>query len=305
MSIEVSDYYITNHGSLLEGVTYDERNGNLYYIDIRRGLLHIHDNVKIKPSGVPRSIKISQTIGVVGLTNDPNIVIIGAHTDVVLLNITTGKIKVFASFPNGNTFEGHQLRSNEGSITPNGTFWIGTMSAEKEKGNWGSMWEFKSNGSVCKIWNENTTIPNGINWDLINKKMYWTESSERTIYSFDYDTQTGNFDLNSKKVFYKNPKFHPDGSCLDSNGNLYIAIYGEGKVNRVNKHGQIDMSIKLPAKNITCCSFGGENLDQLFITSGIQTDDPKDPNDLGGAMFTVDMKKYGVHGLPKFKFKLN
>lgn len=305
MSIEISEYFITNHGSLLEGVTFDERNGNLYYIDIRRGLLHIHDDVSKKPNGVPRTIRVSKTIGVVGLTEDPNILIVGAHTAVLLLDLTTEKMTVLSSFPNGNTFEGHQLRSNEGSVTPSGTFWIGTMSAESEKGNWGSMWEFQSNGDFSKIWKQNTTIPNGVNWDLKRGKMYWTESSERTVYSFDYDTQTGGLDLCSKKKFYVNPQFHPDGSCLDTNGNLYIAIYGEGKVYRVNEHGQVDMSFNLPAKNITCCCFGGEDFDQLFITSGIQTVEPKDPNDLGGALFKGDMKKYGVHGMPKFQFKLN
>lgn len=305
MSIEISDYYITNHGSLLEGVTYDERTNNLYYLDIRRGLLHIHHDVAKKPVGVPRSIKVSQTIGIVGLTEDPNVLIIAAHTEVFLLDLTTEKLSVFTPLPNGNTFEGHQLRSNEGAVTPTGQFWVGTMSAEKVKGNWGTMWQIESNGAIGKVWDANTAIPNGVNWDLVQGKMYWTESAEKTIYSYDYDVQTGHFDLASKKVFYHNPNFHPDGSCLDSQGNLYTAIYGEGKVYRLNKHGQVDMSFSVPAKNVTCCVFGGKNFDQLFITTGIQTADPKDPNDLGGAMFMVDMKKYGVHGQPKFHFKFN
>lgn len=306
MTIDVNECFVAPHGQLLEGVTYDERNGNLYYLDIPQGLLYIQADAQQKPEKVPRSIKIDKTVGVIGLTEDPNVLVIGAHAAIVQVELTTEKITVLARYPEGNTFEGHELRSNEGSVTPWGTFWVGTMSATDPAGNWGSMWEIDARGDISKVWQAHTTIPNGLNWDAHAKRMYWTESSQGTVYAYDYDAQTGNFDPASKRVFYKSTRFEPDGSCLDSQGNLYVAVWGEGKVHRVNKHGQVDMTFNVPAKNVTCPVFGGPNFSQLYITTAKLTQGVEsNPGDLGGALFKVDMTKYGVQGQAKSKFKLS
>lgn len=300
MGISVGEPLYHDKGILLEGITYDHRNGNLYYIDIQKGLLVIISG----GDSSRREIKIDTFIGVVGLTTDENVLVVGAHRDIRLFNIQTGATKVLNKYPDNNHFEGNELRSNEGAVTPDGKFWVGTMTVVEPGGYWGSMWNLDPDASLSKVWPEMTCIPNGLNWDLKLGRIYWTESDESSIYSFDYDAQTGQFDPRSKKLFYKGPEgCDPDGSCLDAEGNLYVCLWGGSKVARVNPHGQVDLEFDVPAANVTCCTFGGPEFDQLFITTAANDNDTTG-RDLGGDVFKIDVSKYGIKGLPKFQFKL-
>ena len=59
----------------------------------------------------------------------------------------------------------------------------------------------------------------------------------------------------------------PDGSCVDADGCLWNAEWGGSRVVRYTPEGKIDRVLAVPAKNPTCCAFGGTRLDTLYITS--------------------------------------
>ena len=72
----------------------------------------------------------------------------------------------------------------------------------------------------------------------------------------------------------------PDGMCIDSNGKLWIAFYGGGRVACYDPiTGEQLEQITVPAKNTTSCCFGGPEMDVLFITSA-KRDDPQ-----GGGLY--------------------
>lgn len=55
---------------------------------------------------------------------------------------------------------------------------------------------------------------------------------------------------------------------IDENGFLYVAIYGQGKIMKVNPTtAAIEMEIEIPEKSLTSIAFGGPNLDILFATA--------------------------------------
>ena len=80
----------------------------------------------------------------------------------------------------------------------------------------------------------------------------------------------------------------PDGICMDAMNNLYVAHYGMGQVQVLNPKGQLIR--RYSAGNLTTsnCAFGGQNLDQLFVTGGIKTEDG-----LGG-LFRLDLEVPGL-----------
>jgi sugar lactone lactonase YvrE len=50
-----------------------------------------------------------------------------------------------------------------------------------------------------------------------------------------------------------------DGLCMDAEGAIWAARWGNNRVVRVLPDGTVDMEIVIPgARNITCCVFGGE-----------------------------------------------
>ncbi len=85
------------------------------------------------------------------------------------------------------------------------------------------------------------------------------------IWAYDYDAETGA--TSNERIFATPHPGFPDGSCIDADGCLWNAEWGASRVVRYTPDGKIDRVIAVPAKNPTCCAFGGTRLDRLYITS--------------------------------------
>lgn len=143
-------------------------------------------------------------------------------------------------------------------------------------------------------------IPNSVGWSPDNTTMYFTHSTERKVYAWDYAPADGA--LSRKRVFYTHDgPGEPDGFRVDEAGNLWHAVYGEGRVLKISPEGALVGEILLPTKAITCVQFVGT---ELFITTaslGEEEDTTQEQRENGGALFRVDV---GVKGLDFFEFKL-
>ena len=74
--------------------------------------------------------------------------------------------------------------------------------------------------------------------------------------------------LGDSRVFAKTTEsVEPDGSCVDSEGYLWNAQWGGGKVVRYDTQGNEVMSLDIPCKQPTCVAFGGPEMKHLFVTS--------------------------------------
>lgn len=302
-SFKVNESHIIPHGKLLEGITYDDRSDTLYYIDIPSGSVFVLHNATAKDNqlNVPQSYVVSESIGVIGLTSDPNKLICGVEKGISILDLTNGNVESIALYPNNGLVNGIKYRSNDGSVAPDGSFWVGTMD-ESEKTSFGSMWFLKDkNSKLIELWN-GAGIPNGINWDLSRDILYWTDSTTETIYKFNYDSKNYQVDLSSRKPWFINYST-PDGSCIDKDGNLYVALWGSHKIVRVTPNNVVDMEWVFPSKNLTCCTFGGKDFKTLYVTTAdLGDNDEPDVNDTGAAVFRIDVSDLGIQGVPKNKF---
>ena len=111
-------------------------------------------------------------------------------------------------------------------------------------------------------------ISNGITWSIDNKKMYYIDSPRREVYSFDYSLNTG--EIKNRKVLIKVPEDlgYPDGMTIDTDGYLWIAHWGAYSICRWDpKKGELIDKIKIPVKRVSSCTFGGKNLNELYITT--------------------------------------
>ena len=62
----------------------------------------------------------------------------------------------------------------------------------------------------------------------------------------------------------------PDGMTVDAAGDLWVAIYGGARVNRYAPDGSLRKAWTPPARECTCCAFGGPGLNQLFVTTATE-----------------------------------
>jgi sugar lactone lactonase YvrE len=90
----------------------------------------------------------------------------------------------------------------------------------------------------------------------------------------------------------------PDGLTVDSEGGVWVALSNARAVHRYTSRGALDEVIQLPAGKVTACTFGGPNLDQLFITTSREGLEPgMDP--LAGSLFRSHV---GIRGVPAREF---
>ena len=54
---------------------------------------------------------------------------------------------------------------------------------------------------------------------------------------------------------------------LDKDKNLWVAHFHGACISVFNKKAELLHRINFPAKNITNCTFGGKNNNELFVTS--------------------------------------
>lgn len=147
------------------------------------------------------------------------------------------------------------------------------------------------------------TIPNGMSWSADNKYIYITESSENAITKYPYDVETGAIDFAAGEPFFQSPYEggQPDGHARDEEGCFWIALYGVGKVVRVNLEGRITAEVEVPTRCVTCPAFCGT---ELFITTAKEADPEKYPDSkrMQGGVFKVDVRLCGAK-LNKFVLK--
>ena len=94
----------------------------------------------------------------------------------------------------------------------------------------------------------------------------------------------------------------PDGSTLDSEGKLWVALWQGGAVSRWDPAaGKLLQVVKVPAPCVTSCAFGGPNLNTLYVTTarGRLSAEELDQYPLAGGLFRADV---GVTGLPAYEF---
>ena len=90
----------------------------------------------------------------------------------------------------------------------------------------------------------------------------------------------------------------PDGLTVDSEGGVWTAISNGGAIYRYTQDGRLDEVVKVPARKVTACTFGGEHLSQLFITTSREGLAPaEDP--LAGSLFRASPQ---VVGMPAREF---
>jgi sugar lactone lactonase YvrE len=141
------------------------------------------------------------------------------------------------------------------------------------------------------------TVPNSTAFSPDDRTLYFADSPRHLIWAFDFDRDAGT--VGNRRVFVDLTarKGLPDGSCIDAEGFLWNAEYGGQRVTRYAPDGRVDRTVELPVTNPTCCCFGGETLDTLYVTSATPRTGPQRP--LDGGLLALGV---GVRGLPEAAF---
>ncbi|OWF49136.1 regucalcin-like [Mizuhopecten yessoensis] len=255
MSVEVA---IKNGAQTIgEGPHWDVGTGTLLYVDIMEGDVH-----RWSPStGVHEKVHLESPVTLI-VPNKNGGYIIAQNRSICHLDWDTAKLTTIHTVE-----EGTSNRFNDGKCDRNGRLWAGTMGVELKDSveiECGTLYSVDSSG--VKGHQDKVTISNGIAWSGDNQTMYFIDSPLKQIFAFDYDAETGN--ISNRRVAVHVAYGCPDGMTIDTEDKLWVACFSAGRVVRYDPEtGKELRVVEIPSKRMTSCCFGGDNLEDLYVTS--------------------------------------
>ncbi len=187
------------------------------------------------------------------------------------------------------------LRMNEGACDPDGNFWCGSMAYDRTEGA-ASLWRLTPDGEVDEMLT-GLTISNGLCWSEDGSRVYFNDTPTYTVSVFDWSPEEG---LTNRRVFVdlRAEELRPDGLTIDAEGGVWIGLSNGGAVRRYDAAGVLSEIVEVPATKATACTFGGEDLGELYITTSRENlEDDEEP--AAGSLF---LAYPGVRGLPTHEF---
>lgn len=281
-----------------EGPVWDSKTFSLFWIDILGKKLH-RLNCKTNEKDV---YDLPEYIGCFAIGED----------DFLYLMLEKGLYK-FNTTNEEFTFIGKPddhlstHRFNDGKCDPKGRFFVASMSNDLNEGGGelvptSSMYYIDDNFKFHKVLDKCFVIPNGLAWSKDSKKFYHIDSVTKDVKEYDYDIETGEVTNGKTIIVFKEKDGVPDGMTIDNEGMLWIAHWDGAKLSRWNPHTKERLEdIDFPCKNVTSCVFGGENFDELYVTTA-SIGSENDPEQMhAGSIFRI---KLDVKGQELFRFKI-
>jgi sugar lactone lactonase YvrE len=258
----------------------------LYWLDILGNKLHRFD---------PRnrsnlSYDVGESVSSVVLSLDSRL-LLGLRSGIGWLDRDTGRLQHIVD-PEPQK---PHTRMNDGKCDPLGRFWVGSY-CERAPEFDGALYclhpdfklETKLSGIQCS---------NGPAWSADGKSLYYVDSARHTIWGFDYDAPSGTM-RGQRVVASIDPSLgSPDGITVDSQGKLWVAVWGGARVMRLDPTtGKVELEVPIPARHVSSVAFGGEDLDVLYVTTARVGRSPEElsAEPLAGSLFRVRLPYQGV-----------
>jgi sugar lactone lactonase YvrE len=189
-------------------------------------------------------------------------------------------------------------RLNDGATDPAGNFWVGSMrnnvaadgSHLEVEGFAGSLYKVTPDAQVSTA-DTGFGITNTLVWSPDHSTFYCGCSTRNVIYAYDYNA--ANSSIGNRRVFVQGlAPGVPDGSAMDEQGCLWNSRFGGSCILRISPAGKILQEIAMPVSNVTNCSFGGKNLQTLYVTTASLK--AKEYEKLAGSLFAIETSVRGT-----------
>ncbi len=270
---------------------WDERLCCLYWVDIRLPAIRRLNAA----SGAVETFAMPGLVGCIALVDDGRL-LVALPRQIALFDPLTGVLQDFVDPPPMPP----EHRFNDGRCDRQGRFWVGTMHNDTRAPE-GVLYCLEGHRPLRMV-RSGICIPNSLAFSPDGGTMYFADSLRYTLFAYDYDRARGQTSGERMLATTQPPAF-PDGSTVDAEGFLWNAEFNGARLVRYAPDGRIDRVVELPVERPTCCAFGGNGLDVLYVTTASQKMTPEElrAQPLAGALLALDV---GVRGLPEPRFAL-
>jgi L-arabinonolactonase len=290
-----------NH--LGEGPIWDVEEGRLYWVDgtgrrVGKPAIWQYD----PRNGHVRHWWLDRDVGAMALRRHGNAVL-ALDDGFYFFDFETGQIELIGLVDEAQP----RTRLNDGKCDRRGRFFAGGMD-DKEELKICGLWRLDPGLAITKI-DGGIICSNGPCWSPDNKTFYFADTFQEELWAYDYDLDEGK--ASGRRLFAstKDDLGVADGSTVDAEGYLWNAQLISGDLVRYAPDGTVERRITMPVKNITSVIFGGDNLDEIYVTSMARVKHPAvhdlfaaeaKPQFGAGSLFRI--RGLGIRGLPEPRF---
>jgi sugar lactone lactonase YvrE len=271
----------TEQNVLGEGPRWDPRRDELLRVDILAGRIY-RDRVDSDGGLVPvRTYEVPGTVGALAPVHGDDGWLLAAGRSFAHLT-AEGSLRRLAEVAPAGT------RLNDAACDPQGRFWAGSLAEDRRPGG-GALYRLDGEGRIETMLT-GLTIANGLGWSPDGDTMYLADSGQGVVHAFSFDADRGAIGAGRVLIEISEPLGVPDGLTVDVSGDLWVAIFGGGRVQRHSPDGALLETFHVPATQTTACAFGGPALNRLFVTTATEdwSDDQRRADPSAGLVYRFD-----------------
>ena len=274
-----------------EGARWDARRDELLRVDILAGRV-FRDRVEEDGSLTPiANYELSGTVGAVAPIEGDAGWLLAANRGFAYLAPDGGTRHLAEVAPEGT-------RMNDAACDPVGRLWAGTKAHDNRAGG-GALYRLERDGHVERML-DGLTISNGIGWSPDGSTMYLVDTVPRVIHAFAFDIEHGTIADGCVLVTIPDVGAGPDGLTVDASGDIWVAIFGGGRVQRYSPDGVLRQELSVPASQATSCAFGGPGLRWLYVTTATEgwSDEQRRADRNAGLVYRLETDATGRPAAP-------
>lgn len=269
-----------------EGLRWDARREEILALDILAGRVYrgrVHDDGDLTRV---RDYTLQGTVGAIVPVQGDEGWVLAAGRGFVFLSPNGDVTPILEVSPEGT-------RMNDGACDPQGRLWAGTLADDFRPGG-GALYRLDRDGHV-ELMLKDLTISNGLGWSPDGGTMYVVDSGPGVIHAFTFHSHTGTISDGRVLVTVAKDTGTPDGLTVDTEGDIWVAIYGGGRVHRYYPDGVLRETLHLPAAQSTSCAFAGADLSRLYVTTATEgwTDEQRRAQPSAGLVYRFDTEARG------------
>lgn len=231
----------------------------LYYVDIESHLVAAFEPA----TGEEREWPVGQRVGTVVPRAGGGLLWAG-DDGFFFLDEASGKSTAIAD-PEAGLGDN---RFNDGKCDPAGRLWAGTICLKKRPE--AALYCLHPDLRVERKFGP-VTNSNGIAWSGDGGTMFYIDTPSKKVRAFDFDAERGA--ISGERVVWDTSEdaSSPDGMTIDSEDRLWIAFCHGAKVVCFDPGTRrVEEQIDFPCIETTSCAFGGADLGDLYVTTGIK-----------------------------------